>query len=257
MMARVLSLWFCGLGILSVGCTYDYAKFEASDSTGVDNGSGGGEVLSSEPAPQSGDGGEVSVSPAGGSAGQQDGSGGSTQEAVGGSPVTPSENTGGQPSEMSTGGASGSSPELEGAAGTPSCSDSELACSGTCVDPQSTPEHCGGCDNACSVHSGNFICVDGQCGCSAPEDCGGPLNVGCSESLCVCNGTVCGPAEACVRHGNQQDCGCNGGDSCAEGSFCCAVGCRDLNSDPGHCGACERACPAGQACVEGSCEPSA
>lgn len=48
------------------------------------------------------------------------------------------------------------------------------------------------------------------------------------------------------------DGGLVGGD-CATGLTSCELACFDLASDPAHCGACDRVCGAGVACVAGSC----
>ena len=231
-----------------VGCTYDYAKFDSSESAGAERGAEGNDVMSSEPGPGGGGkepseasaGSEVVL--AGGSSANNSGrlsnsSGGSAGEM----PVPP---TGGRPEPPVGDG---------GSAGAPSCALPKLACGATCVDPSSNRAHCGGCDNDCGAQSSNFVCSDGQCGCSAPEDCGGPLNMGCSDHLCVCSGTICFPGEVCLRHGNTQTCSCNGGDPCAAGMYCCQEGCRNLSSDPNHCGGCGRRCDPDQECVDGSC----
>jgi hypothetical protein len=49
------------------------------------------------------------------------------------------------------------------------CAAGDIVCSGTCVDPTSDPNHCGGC-SACSVPNATAACVAGQCevtGCTA------------------------------------------------------------------------------------------
>jgi hypothetical protein len=40
---------------------------------------------------------------------------------------------------------------------------------------------------------------------------------------------------------------------CCGGESRCGSSCVDLTSNPNHCGACANACPAGHACVAGSC----
>lgn len=49
----------------------------------------------------------------------------------------------------------------------------------------------------------------------------------------------------------------SGGSSCAEGLTQCGAECKDLQSDVQHCGACGRACGAGEGCFAGACESRA
>ncbi len=46
------------------------------------------------------------------------------------------------------------------------------------------------------------------------------------------------------------------GSPCPPGMTWCGRGCVDLGSDPAHCGACARPCPAGHLCASGSCSPT-
>ncbi len=51
---------------------------------------------------------------------------------------------------------------------------------------------------------------------------------------------------------------CDGLGSCrgvSSGLTDCAGRCVDLDADPGHCGACDHSCSAGETCVDGSCVP--
>lgn len=91
----------------------------------------------------------------------------------------------------------------------PGCGRGELECGGLCVDPDTDPDHCGGCDVACapgelcSLGACKSMCDPGtiQCGRSCvdtmtdPDHCGqcdnvcGPMTVcqdgGCVDLLCV------------------------------------------------------------------------
>jgi hypothetical protein len=65
-----------------------------------------------------------------------------------------------------------------------------------------------------------------------------------------------GAAEVC---GNAIDDNCDGvvdegcTPGCAAGTLRCGDRCIDVRSDPANCGACNNACPAGQACANGVC----
>ncbi len=113
----------------------------------------------------------------------------------------------------------------------------------TCIDLDSTAEHCGDCQNSCPP---SVACVDSECAC--PE------------------GTRhCG--DACVDPLSDPDhCGgCDG--PCDEGLFCLAGGCSsdcaglsecdgacvNLDDNQLHCGDCDSPCPAGESCIGGSC----
>ena len=51
-------------------------------------------------------------------------------------------------------------------------------------------------------------------------------------------------------------CSCLGGSPCSSAETCCAPqGCRDLDSDPRHCGGCGQDCPPGWSCNNGTCGP--
>lgn len=98
------------------------------------------------------------------------------------------------------------------------CGGEEVLCGdpadGTagCVDPDTDPDHCGGCDNRCEAPVGALpVCDGGSC-----------------TTVCDAAGgfASCTPDEECT----------------------------DLNSNPDHCGRCDRACPTGE-CDGGRCAP--
>ncbi|MEZ4565203.1 MAG: hypothetical protein R2853_20985 [Thermomicrobiales bacterium] len=145
---------------------------------------------------------------------------------------------------------------------------------GACVpDPAQVGEACGNdgqvClgDGACACDTGSCanptpICAGGTCAaCATSNECaaagmGGVCCAGsCYEGVCCdADGCLAEPgAPDCVDH----DCVCtgNGNAACTGDDICCAAGCFDLQTDPGHCGDCAVACPAtAPVCVAGECE---
>lgn len=75
------------------------------------------------------------------------------------------------------------------------CGAGEIACDGTCVDPDSDPQHCGDCDVACAG-----ACVDGAC-----------AELDCTMMPCP-DGSYCDPDT------NQCALGCDSDDDCMEGA---------------------------------------
>ncbi len=97
----------------------------------------------------------------------------------------------------------------------PDCPATFTNCSGTCVDEQNDPKHCGGCGPCAAVaNDATPVCVTGGCG----------------------TGT-CEPGFA--------DCNLLYSDGCE----------RDLLTDPANCGACGHVCPGGGSagCSAGNC----
>lgn len=118
-----------------------------------------------------------------------------------------------------------------------SCPSPTELCGTTCVNTQSSHEHCGGCDQPCGA---NEICRGGVCELDCPDgpydDCGGEI---CTSLLsdpahCGSCGHACGAGEKC---------------SCGE----CVAACHDFNTDAGHCGACGQPCDTGEVCCCGEC----
>jgi len=132
-----------------------------------------------------------------------------------------------------------------GAAPAPTCSGEDVLCGRSCVDTQSDPRHCGGCDVACPAGVG---CVDGACtGCPEGwERCGdGCVDVRTAAAHCGACGSACAPGEACV------DGACTV--VCPQGQIACDGACHDLATSPAHCGSCGNACAAGEVCAGGAC----
>jgi hypothetical protein len=84
------------------------------------------------------------------------------------------------------------------------CPGGGIPCGGACIDPLTSTQHCGGCDNDCEGNP----CAGGECQCvgltecggcvdtaTDPDHCGGcdqPCEYGrsCDESMCGCSETV-------------------------------------------------------------------
>jgi hypothetical protein len=144
------------------------------------------------------------------------------------------------------------------------CPSGQTQCSGVCVDLNSNVLQCGACGRECIVSNATPACVAGTCvvaSCAASTgDCDGVLSNGCESDTsrsvdhCGACGNVCpvppGAIPACVG----GSCGIN----CAPGFGSCdganVNGCEvSLLTSAANCGACGRACAAGQACQAGAC----
>ena len=130
------------------------------------------------------------------------------------------------------------------------------------------PKNCGACGVACK---GGEICWRGACGCpSGFTLCGGDCkNLATDDSSCGACDAACkpppsgDPAWLCgsLVQPWQTTWGCDG--TCkmiCKGAWAdcnrdlCADGCEvDTSSDAQNCGACGRACTAGQQCMNGEC----
>lgn len=131
-----------------------------------------------------------------------------------------------------------------------------------CYDLLNDRDHCGACDNACSIGQ---ECAGGSCQaiqCSAGE-------VLCGNDCVVTDSDVnhCGGCTA--FDGSNTDGGDGpGGSFCTEGGCRCSLPetecptqpgsftyeCVDMNTDPTNCGTCGNTCSAAQECVGGSCQ---
>jgi hypothetical protein len=138
-------------------------------------------------------------------------------------------------------------------------------CSGACADTNTHPEHCGECDNVCTVSHGMPGCSEGSCiieFCAALyDDCDGLISNGCEADLlydpdnCRACGNLCS-----VENGTPR---CSVGfcriRSCDSGYDDCDrnydTGCEvDIMIDPENCGICGVVCSVGQSCVNGVCQ---
>ena len=132
---------------------------------------------------------------------------------VPGAPVTP-----GIPGTPSTPGIPGTTTTpgtvaTTGTSGTTSCSSGLTNCGGSCVNTQTSIQHCGKCNSPCS--SGQS-CSGGKCG-----------NYAVAMTL--------GPQALCT----------------ASGKLWCSGTC--VSQDSSNCGSCGNKCAAGQGCSGGSC----
>ena len=131
----------------------------------------------------------------------------------------------------------------------PACGASLTCCGGVCVDLNSHPNHCGGCDASCHPF---HLCCEGMCfnPIATPEHCGS------CEHDCSSQGDIC--IEDHITSPPTYFCTC-GEESlfapCPEGALCCGGDCKDATGDRFHCGGCNRFCPSGQECCDGECVP--
>ncbi len=88
---------------------------------------------------------------------------------------------------------------------------------GSCIDPASDPNNCGGCGVSCKGEP----CVDG-----------------------ACSGAPCGFSTQGKFCGSLTD----------SDSVCCGASCVDTAADDANCGACGNVCPSGMSCRSGTCQ---
>jgi hypothetical protein len=124
--------------------------------------------------------------------------------------------------------------------------------------------NCGACGTACSAANGTSSCTAGRCvvaSCNAGfGDCdrnsanGCEANLGTSVNNCGACGVVCTAANAvsACTAGACTIAACNAGFANCDGNA--VNGCEtNTRIDRANCGACGRACNAGQSCSAGSC----
>lgn len=113
----------------------------------------------------------------------------------------------------------------------------------TCVELQTSPSHCGACENACPD---GVACVEGACVCPG--------------ATVLCDG-VCVDTESDPTHCGACGQACDDGLFCAAGSCTddcgdlseCSGACVDVDSNALHCGGCDSPCGDGEACQSGQC----
>ncbi|MEW5852118.1 MAG: hypothetical protein AB2A00_25240 [Myxococcota bacterium] len=152
------------------------------------------------------------------------------------------------------------------------CSNGEVWCNNTCVDPATDEEHCGASGNCQGANAGQ-ACDDGEA-CQA-----GSCVLACPGNLVACEGRCVDPATDEHHCGATADCqGENAGEQCPSGYVCngngmceltctagfvtCGSQCVDPTTNDNHCGAsgdclgtrAGTACGPDQRCVQGACE---
>ena len=158
-----------------------------------------------------------------------------------------------------------------------SCPGTQEPCGNVCVDKQTSPQHCGACDNACP---NGFACVNGECS----QDCATGTELctdrclnfsdlhlssceSCADGYCDIDSNFLNGCESYILGSDPKNCGacgniCPSGQACVDGvcqTSCpgsqkvCNGNCVDNQTDNYNCGTCGNICPAGQACVEGAC----
>jgi hypothetical protein len=138
-----------------------------------------------------------------------------------------------------------------------SCAAPLTYCNGSCVDYQSSVDHCGGCATACSdppIH-GVAVCSGGTCGISC--DAGyTPINGKCADISS--DPTCCGPTCAACPAPYGGDGVCVAGAcalACETGWTICNGVCVDPQRDVANCGGCGATCAG--ICTGGVCDPTA
>jgi hypothetical protein len=134
---------------------------------------------------------------------------------------------------------------------TSGCAAGFSLCGGSCVDEETDPNHCGGCDTACPLASGGSPTCSGGASCSFT--CNAENHVcGVSDTaFCAANddATHCGAGAACqaCQAPAQSTPTCTGGTTCGHvcnaGAHACGGACP-LDTDPNNCGTqCGTNCP--------------
>lgn len=117
------------------------------------------------------------------------------------------------------------------------CAAAVLGCGSSAQDVETppddpTPMTCLGSQTLCDAQCVDLCCDDSHCGV-----CGRACEAGlvCEAGQCMT------PAEACELEGSMGE------------ATLCEGECVDVDTSVAHCGGCGIACPAGEACVDGSC----
>jgi hypothetical protein len=169
------------------------------------------------------------------------------------------------------------------------CDNAQVLCGTGCVDTQTDPRNCGGCDKTCKIAEGE-ACVMGVCGkacAGGATRCGAACadlqtdraNCGACGKACLadeaCNagkcGLVCqGSLTACMKPATPTpppvDAGADASTDAAASDASVEAGydggavstqeCVDTKTNPQHCGGCGMACTADKPlCSNGTCIP--
>ena len=153
--------------------------------------------------------------------------------------------------------------ECQGGSCRLNCPAPLIACDGRCVLVSTDVSHCGACGEVCPATAGTPRCSGGACvtDCATNRgDCDGNASNGCEADLAAST-DHCGACGRRCAFANATPTCTDGAcrlDTCAAGYGDCdgdtSDGCEtSLGSSAAHCGACGRACAAGQVCRDGAC----
>lgn len=137
-----------------------------------------------------------------------------------------------------------------------SCPSPDAYCNGSCVDLQSTPDHCGSCTGFCAnPPHGVAKCTNGmctpQCETGYVPISGKCVNQSADPTCCGATCTSCAPPMG--GEGQCQSGACTA--VCPTGMAVCNSRCTDIQRDVDNCGGC--GAPCGGLCSNGICDPNA
>jgi hypothetical protein len=142
------------------------------------------------------------------------GTGGAAGASTMGGAATGGANAGGAAAgSATTGGSAGSAGVSSGGNSNQPCGDDgDIQCSGSCVDPQTSEQHCGGCGKTCVSDQ---QCESGKCECSddlvlCSNEC---VDTDNDEQNCGACGTKCSSDQTCES--GKCSGGSTGGTSCS------------------------------------------
>jgi hypothetical protein len=148
------------------------------------------------------------------------------------------------------------------------CSEGQVACDGTCIDPTSNRDFCGARDDCEGTNRGT-VCQPGQVctamGCQCPSGfvlCDGTcIDPNTNRNFCGARGDCEGPDRGTACPMGQLCVGGTCGTTCGTGAVLCGGNCIDPLSNRDFCGArddCTGAnagsrCSASELCINGTC----
>lgn len=152
------------------------------------------------------------------------------------------------------------------------CAAPKTVCAGSCVDPASSDEHCGGCGKKCAAGE---MCATGKCVTDCPATstkcavggkdacvvtatdnqncgaCGKKCDSGYVCSAGKCELTCTAGYSACSGAKPVSDAGADAAPSSDAGPV--APYCAKLTEDPANCGSCGNACASNKVCTGSLC----
>jgi len=135
---------------------------------------------------------------------------------------------------------------------TTTCTAPLVQCGGTCSDPKSDPNNCGGCGTVCSASMAQ-VCSQGACALA----CGGGTTMcgmSCFDTMtdpnnCGSCGNKCGTGQTCA--GSMCVSSCPGSQTLCTGDA--GPECVNTATDSANCGSCGNACSPNQTCQGSAC----